>query len=93
MKIARFRRVGVDALCQYETFKTEEEAKYIGEDFVQISGYVEVEFPPLTDESIVAQHLSVLDKAESALRNKFQAALSGIEQQRAELRAITFRPA
>lgn len=82
-------RLGQWAACQYETFKTEAEAKYIGEDFVQISGYVEVEFPPLTDEFIIEQHLSVLDKAETALRNKFQAALDGIEQQRQELRAIT----
>lgn len=91
MKIARFRRVGVDAHCVYETIKDEKDAKYIGEDFVQISDYIEVEFPPLTDESIVEQHLGVLDKAEASLRNKFQAALNGIEQQRQELRAITFR--
>lgn len=61
--------------------------------YVRISEFAEVEFVPLKDDSIVEKQLAVLDKAESELRTKFQAALNGIEQQRQELRAITYTPA
>jgi hypothetical protein len=89
MRIAIFKRIGTD--YAYESIKKEEDAQYASDDFVRITEYIDVSFPPLQDESIIEQSLGVLDKAESQLRNKFQVALNAIEQQRQELRAITFQ--
>lgn len=88
MKLAKFKRLGEHS---YETI-TEEWADGC-RDYVRLSEYVEVEFPPLRDEAIVERQLEALDRTENALRTQFQQALSGIEQQRAELRAITYTPA
>lgn len=92
MKIAKYIRPSGSG--KYELIHDEKE----GADFERHCGYirtsefVEVEFVPLKDDSIVEKKLAVLDKAETELRAKFQIALNGIEQQRQELRAISYRP-
>lgn len=92
MKIAKYITMS-EGRRGYEVIHTEKD----GTDFervcgyVRISDFVEVEFPPLKDEAIVEKQIASLDKAESELRAKFQAALNGIEQQRQELRAITYQ--
>lgn len=86
-KIAIFRNIehGYESILdgQFDSF----------EEYVRLSEFVEVEFQPLTGDEFVQKQLSALDKAESALRAQFQIALNGIEQQRQELRAITYQPA
>lgn len=90
MRIAKFKR-----LCgeyDYETILDEGHTLATCDDYVQITEWAEVEFRPLHDDAIVEKQLNALDKAESALRGKFQAALNTIEQKRQELRAITYVP-
>lgn len=87
MKIAIFKRIGTD--YPYEAIKPESDEKYTTNDFVRTSEYIEVEFPPCLSDEVVQKQIDALDWAESELRNKFQAALNSLEQQRAELRAIT----
>jgi hypothetical protein len=86
-KIAVFKELkyNYESVCdeQFDTFK----------DYVRLTEFVEVEFPPLQSEEIVQKQLDALDMAESELRNRFQEALGGIERQREELRAITYKPA
>lgn len=94
MKIAKYITMS-DSGRGYEVIHSEKD----GADYERVCGYVrisefvEVEFPPLKDQVIVEKQIAALDKAETELRTKFQAALNGIEQQRQELRAITYTPA
>jgi len=90
MKIALFKRLGDHS---YETIKGPEWEGIGFDEYIRISEYIEVEFPPLADDSIVEKQLAALDKAEQQLRNKFQEALNGIERHREELRAITYQAA
>lgn len=86
MKIATFKRLG-----DYSFDTVSDDALDGSEDFVRTSEYVEVSFPSLHSDEVVQRQLDALDRAEDALRTKFQAALTGIEVQRAELRAITLK--
>lgn len=86
-KLAVFKslRHGHESVCGeiFDTF----------EDYARLTEFVEIDFPPLRNEEVVQKQLDALDRAEGELRNKFQEALSGIERQREELRAITYTPA
>lgn len=85
-KLAIFKQLdrGYESVCneRFDTF----------EDYVRLTEFAEVEFRPLAGDEVVQKQLNALDRAEGELRNKFQAALNTIEQQRQELRAITYRP-
>lgn len=89
MKIATFKRMGTS--YPYDIIRPEADEQYLTADggYVRTSEYVDAEFQPLKSDQVVQQQLDALDKAEGELRNKFQAALNVLEQQRAELRAIT----
>lgn len=92
MKIAKYISMS-ESGRKYESIQTEKEGVELERvcGYVRVSEVVEVEFVPLKDDAVVEKQLAVLDKAESELRTKFQAALNGIEQQRQELRAITYQ--
>ena len=91
MKLAVFKSIEPGSLYGWETVQGEGHEKL--DRYIRISEYVVVEFPPLKGDEVVQKQLSALDKAEGELRGRFQAALGQIEQQRQELRAITYRPA
>lgn len=57
--------------------------------YARVSEYVEVDFPPLSDEAAIQQQLGALDRTERELREKFQQHLDGIKSRRAELLALT----
>lgn len=57
-------------------------------NYVRISEYVEIEFPPLASEEMIGQQLAALDQAESAVRLKFESALNAIKERRSELLAL-----
>lgn len=63
------------------------------EGYARVSEFVDIEFPALTTDAVVKQQLDALDRAEGELRRQFQMKLDGIENRRAELKAITFVPA
>lgn len=88
MKVAMFKRLGE---WSYDTVAGDE-LEGCG-DFVRITEYVDVEFPPLESARVVEKQLEALDKAEQEVRSKFEGALCQIERQRQELRAITYVPA
>lgn len=91
MKIAKFKRLGEDGNGCFESIDSEGSFMERHPGYVRLTEYTEVEFTPLHTDEIVQKQLDALDKAESELRNKFQAALSKIETQREELRAITYQ--
>ena len=78
MKIAQFR----NALHGYDVVLTEEDKKY-RRDVVQISAYVDVDFPPLAPD--VDQQTEFLNIAEQELRAQFQTKLDQIAAERAKL--------
>jgi hypothetical protein len=95
MKYAKYISMSHSGQHKYESIQNEKEGSDLERlcGYVRISEFVEVEFAPLTDGSVVEKQLAALDKAESELRTKFQFALNGLEQQRQELRAIAHKPA
>ena len=86
MRLAIFRRLG-----EHSSTSACEEWADGCDAYVRLSEFVDVNFPPLKGDDVVQKQLNALDRTESALRDKFQSALNGIEHQRAELRAITHK--
>jgi hypothetical protein len=86
-KLALFKNLkhGHESVCDeiFDTFH----------DYVRLTEFVEVNFPPLNSEEVVEKQLKALDSAEHDVRTRFQEALNEIERQRQELRAITYTPA
>jgi hypothetical protein len=87
VRLAKFKRLGEHP---FECVQSDIMDGCVG--YVRISEYVDVEFPPLREAAVIEKHLEQLDNAEAEIRTKFQLALNSIEQQRQELRAITYRP-
>jgi hypothetical protein len=86
MKIAKYKRVGEYG---YETVS--DDGLENCADYIRISEFIEVDFPPLESKEVIQRHLEALDRTETEVRSKFQEMLNSIEQQRAELRAITYK--
>jgi hypothetical protein len=86
MKIAKYKRLGEYG---YETVS--DEGLENCADYVRVSEFVDIEFPPLESNEVIQRQLNALDRAENEVRAKFQDMLNSIEQQRAELRAITYK--
>ncbi len=86
-KLALFKNLtyGHESVCEeiFDTFH----------DYVRLTEFVEVNFPPLNSEEVLEKQLKALDSAEQDVRTRFQEALNEIERQRQELRAITYKPA
>ena len=83
MKVAQFKSMEHG----YISVLTAEDAKY-RPTCVQVSDFVEVEFPPLISSEVVEQQLAVLQKAEAELRTRFEQKLVEINAERQKLRAI-----
>lgn len=91
MKIAKFQRIGSpDWFAVWEQLPSGNEP--MQEDYVRVSEYLDINFPPRAPEEIVPAQMAVLDKAEAELREKFAEKLNQIAEQRARLRAITWQP-
>jgi hypothetical protein len=85
MKIAKYKRLGEYG---YETVS--DDGLENCADYVRVSEFVDIEFPPLESKEVIQRQLEALDRTESEVRSRFQEALNSIEHQRAELRAITY---
>lgn len=85
MKLALFTNADSD----YRTVCEEWAERHA--DYVRVSEFVDVTFPPLREEAVIERQLEALDRTETELRSKFQDKLNSIESRRAELRAITYK--
>lgn len=93
IKIAVFRNIEPSSgLNGYESIDSEAYEKY-ARDNVRISEYIEVEFAPLQDEIVVDGYIAALDRSEREVRMEFQRKLDAIATQRANLLALTHKPA
>lgn len=57
-------------------------------DDVQVSEAVEVEFPPLSDDVVIAAQLKALDTQEAAIRKNFQIELNKLNDERQRIQAL-----
>jgi hypothetical protein len=57
--------------------------------YVRVSDIVEIEFPPLSDDAVVAGAIRALDETRAELSREFARKLADIDRQKAELLAIT----
>lgn len=90
MKIAKFKRLGEHGGGEY--YGEEDCFMERLDNYVRITEYAEVEFKPLNSDVVVQKQLDALAGAEKELRNRFQQALSSIEQERANLLALAYFP-
>lgn len=79
MKIALFRSVQFDYVTPWDKVP-------VGPDFIQISGWTEVEFPPLNEaEQRMADELAALLKRQKTFEEDFRRQRKALEEQRAAL--------
>lgn len=78
MRLALFQDIGSDTPPRVGG----EALELVG--YFRVSGYVEVEFPPLEAEHI-EQQLAAIDKARGELREEFKGVLRALQSQRATL--------
>lgn len=62
-------------------------------EWARVSEIVEVEFPALSDETVIRAQLDSLDKTEQQIRLEFGQKLQALKERRAELQALTYTPA
>lgn len=87
LKLAIFKNIGESSFTcvQIPVFDTMP-------NYVRLTEYVEVEFPPLQDHTVIQKHLEALDRVETAVTQRYFEKLAEIKQQKEELRAITYQP-
>jgi hypothetical protein len=87
MKVAKFKRIAEASYLEYETVS--DDSIEGSDNYVRISEYVEVEFPPLSKGEIVEQQLAALNQVEREARMRLQDVLEKVKGRRAELMALT----
>lgn len=58
------------------------------QEYIRLSATIEVEFPELPKETIIAKQLAALDRMKDEVMEAFAAKLEAIEHKRAELLAL-----
>ena len=90
MKVAVFKSpTGYTAAYSFDSG----EAMIQYSHYTRIREYVEVDFPSLPVEVIVAGQIEQLDKVEQNLRNQFQQKLNELANERAKLLSLTHESA
>lgn len=91
ISVAAFRSIESGGMNGFETIEQKNWEKL--DNYVRISEYVEVELPQLQDEIVIDKYIEALDRSERAVRLEFQKKLDEIAGQRANLLALTHKPA
>lgn len=82
MRVAMFKSIRfgyeVASSCEYAS----------DTDYVRISEWVDVEFPPISNREVINNQITALDKMAKAVREKAADQLAIIEQKQAELLAL-----
>ena len=91
MKIAKFQRIGdTNWFAVFEPHADGSDP--CTENYVRLSEYVDVDFPPRAPEEIVPAQLAAIDKAEKEARAEFQLKLNAFAEARANALALTHTP-
>lgn len=91
ISVAVFKNIESDCMGGFETIDQKHWEKM--DNYVRISEYVEVEFPQLQDEIVIDKYIEALDRSERSIRLEFQRKLDELAGQRANLLALTHKPA
>jgi hypothetical protein len=91
MKIATYRRIGIEQCQQYEVIFEMKDWMENSDNYVRITDYLEVEFKPLPASVLVGKQLAAIDQEEARIRNEFQSKLDELNNMRGELRALTHK--
>lgn len=92
MKIALFQLIkypGVrpDVHAVTDTWLTE------SKEYTRVSEWIEVDFPPRSQEEVVTEQLAGLDALQNEVEKDYAVKMHAIKEKRAELAALTYRPA
>lgn len=94
MKIALYKNLSYEStpvMQQPDWLPEGEREKYEMSGYARVSEWIDVEFPPLTNDEVIQSALRSIDKAEQEVRKKFQAELDRFKNMRANLRALPVR--
>ena len=83
MKIAKFKstKFGFEAVS--------EEGLDGNEEYVRVSEYIDVEFPPRQQAEVVAEQVAAIDIETEKLKDEFSARLNALGARKQELLALT----
>lgn len=94
MKIALYKNLTYDSttiLQQPDWLPQGEREKYEMSGYARVSEWIDVEFPPITNDEVIQSALRSIDKAEQEVRERFQAELDRFKNMRANLLALPDR--
>ena len=84
MKIALFKNVEYD----HETIREYVEFDMFADDYLQLSEFVEVDFPLLDKSEVNKKQVAIIDKQIQKVKADYEVKLNGLESYKAELLAI-----
>lgn len=87
MKIALFKHIQYG----YESVWIYREGQNF-DDRVQISDWIDVDFPPLRSGDVIAEQIKALDNIRAEVSRRFAEALQQIDDRKASLLALTHQP-
>lgn len=88
MKIALYKMMYGEGRYSTECVFIYRDGEKDSSDAVRVSEPVEVEFPPLKDEEVIAAQLNACDEKEKEIRMRFQQALDHLNDERARIQAL-----
>ena len=91
MKIALFKSIEYGWTLPFE--QHDDGSDPCLQNYIRVTGYVDVDFPLRAPEEIVPAQLAAIDKAEQHARAEFQLKLNAFAEARANVRALTHSPA
>lgn len=93
MKVAQFRSVtSASLLIWYHEKESFDRWAWAQKEYVQISEWIDVDFPPLQTVAIVEAQIRVLDAAAVEARQECTRRLNELAEARAKLLALTHEP-
>lgn len=87
MKIATFEYTN-PMLKGLSTYLSEKDSRH-ADNYIRVSEYIEVEFPPRAAEEIVPEQIAALDTQIAEVTDKFGKALAELKARKSELLAIS----
>ena len=83
MKIALYKNIAYDFVSVWE------EGRSPSSGYVQVSEFIDAEFPSLKNEDIVLAQVEALNKMETAIHVEYQHKIKVIKDRKQELMALT----
>ncbi len=82
MRLAKYKNIRVD----YEVITDDWCAEH--RDYVRLTEFVDIEFPPLPEDAVITQEVAVLDRQIAAIQEQAMVEIQQLAQRKQELLAL-----